>query len=169
MLIVFQDHIVKSHCCANVEDIWLVNLENTVSFKMTHKITSCSDVSVVIHTKAASISQYFKGIFATDVNKKHSLDVAVEWEKICSPILLAVVEKELVSMLWSYHSVVKCNQKQSQNSQENTCARVSFLIKLQVRPAKFLRISFFIERLRWLLLCYQLLNNDLFINISEIR
>ena len=46
----------------------------------------------------------------------------------------------------------------SQNSQENTCDRVSFLIKLtlaQVFPvnfAKFLRTPFFIEYLWWLLL-----------------
>ena len=45
--------------------------------------------------------------------------------------------------------VQKCSLKKvflkiSQNSQENTSARVSFLIKLQ---AKFLRASFFIEHL----------------------
>ena len=57
----------------------------------------------------------------------------------------------------------------SQNSQENTCARVSFLIKLQAWPAtllkkrpwhrcfpvtfaKFLGAPFFKEHLRWLLL-----------------
>ena len=61
----------------------------------------------------------------------------------------------------------------SQNSQENTCARVSFLIKLQAVPglrpatllkkrlrhrcfpvnfAKFLRTPFLTEHLRWLLL-----------------
>ena len=57
----------------------------------------------------------------------------------------------------------------SQNSQENTCARVSFLIKLQAAPAtllkkklwhrcfpvnlaKFLRTPFFTEHLWWLLL-----------------
>ena len=55
----------------------------------------------------------------------------------------------------------------SQNSQKNTCARVSFLIKLPevcncnfierlwhrcfpVNFAKFLRTSFFTEQLRWL-------------------
>ena len=60
--------------------------------------------------------------------------------------------------------------RNSQNSQENTCARVSFLIKLQtLRPAtllnkrlwhrcfpanfvKFLRKTFLTEHLRWLLL-----------------
>ena len=40
-------------------------------------------------------------------------------------------------------SVKKVFLKISQNSQENTCARVSF---------KFLRTPFFIEHLRWLLL-----------------
>ena len=58
----------------------------------------------------------------------------------------------------------------SQNSQENTCARVFCLIKLQAEPcsfikketlaqgfpdnfAKFLRTPFLTERLWWLLLC----------------
>ena len=46
----------------------------------------------------------------------------------------------------------------SQNLQENTCAKVSFLTKLQagacflVNFAKFLRTPFFVEHLRWLLL-----------------
>ena len=46
-----------------------------------------------------------------------------------------------------------------QNSQENTCARVSVLIKLRlwhrcffVNFAKFLRTPFLTEHLRWLLL-----------------
>ena len=50
--------------------------------------------------------------------------------------------------------------KISQNSQENTCTRASFLIKLKtlwhrcflVNFAKFLRPLFFIEHLPWLLL-----------------
>ena len=52
----------------------------------------------------------------------------------------------------------------SQNSQENTCARVSFLIKfLKNRPwhscftvsfVKFLRAPFFTEHLRWLFLLF---------------
>ena len=76
-------------------------------------------------------------------------------------------------------SVKKVFLENSQNSQENTCARVSFLIKLQasacnfikketqpatllkkrlwhrcfpVNYAKFVRIPFLTEHLRWLLL-----------------
>ena len=66
-------------------------------------------------------------------------------------------------------SVKKVFLEISQNSQESTCARVSFLIKLQARPAtllkkrlwyrcfpvnfaKFLRTPFSIEHLWWLLL-----------------
>ena len=61
-------------------------------------------------------------------------------------------------------SVKKVLLKMSQNTQESTCARVSFLIKLQpsglklwnrcfpVNFVKFLRTPFFIEHLRWLLL-----------------
>ena len=65
--------------------------------------------------------------------------------------------------------VKKVFLKISQNSHENTCARVSFLIKLQARGllllkkrlwhrcflvnfAKFLRTPFFIEHVWWLLL-----------------
>ena len=55
-------------------------------------------------------------------------------------------------------SVKKVFLKISQNSQENTCDRVSFLIKLQVchrcfpvNFVKFLRTHFFTEHLRWLL------------------
>ena len=66
-------------------------------------------------------------------------------------------------------SVKKLFLEISQNSQENTCARVSFLIKLQAAPAtllkkrlwhrcfpvnfaKFLRTPFLTEHLRWLLI-----------------
>ena len=66
-------------------------------------------------------------------------------------------------------SVKKVFLEISQNSQENTCVRVSFLIKLQAAPAtllkkrlwhrcfpvnfaKFLRTPFLKEHLRWLLL-----------------
>ena len=65
-------------------------------------------------------------------------------------------------------SVRKVFLEISQNSQENTCARFSFLIKLQtpatllkkrlwhrcfpVNFAKFLRTPFLTEHLRWLLL-----------------
>ena len=69
-------------------------------------------------------------------------------------------------------SVKKVFLKISQNSQENTCDRVSFLIKLQVchrcfpvNFVKFLRTHFFTERLRWLLL---LLGGDkLIVEYSE--
>ena len=54
-------------------------------------------------------------------------------------------------------SVEKVFLKSSPNSQENTCARASFLIKLEHRCfpdnfAKFLRTPLFIEHLWWLLL-----------------
>ena len=76
---------------------------------------------------------------------------------------------------WEIEAVVRrCSVEQvflkiSQNSQENTCPRVSFLLKLQAPPAtllkkriwsrcfpvnfaKFLRTTFFIEHIWWLLL-----------------
>ena len=55
-------------------------------------------------------------------------------------------------------SVKKVFLEISQNSQENTCARVSFLIKrlwhrcFPMNFAKFLRTPFLTEHLRWLLL-----------------
>ena len=80
-----------------------------------------------------------------------------------------------VNTFFSEAVVQKCSVKKVfleifQNSQENTCARVSFLIKLQacvtllkkrlwhrcfpVNFAKFLRTPFFTEHLRWLLLFF---------------
>ena len=54
----------------------------------------------------------------------------------------------------------------SQNSQENTCARVSFLIKLQ---AKFLRTPFFIEHIWWLLLVITTLLLNKIYSLEKIR
>ena len=85
-----------------------------------------------------------------------------------------------IHLLDSYLEAVvqRCSVKRvfseiSQNPQENTCARVSFLIKLQAsRPQvrlsrrcfpvnfeKFLRTPFFIEHLWWLLLSYCKVDN----------
>ena len=58
-------------------------------------------------------------------------------------------------------SVKKMFLEISQNSQENACARVSFLNKrlwhrgFPVNFAKFLRTSFLTEHLQWLLLAFQ--------------
>ena len=52
------------------------------------------------------------------------------------------------------YSIKKVLLEISQNSQENTCARVSFLSFV-----KFLRIPFFIEHLRWLLLNHKTIYN----------
>ena len=77
-------------------------------------------------------------------------------------------------------SVKKVFLEITQNSQENTYARVSFLIKLQasesallkkrlwhrcfpVNFAKFLRATFFTEQLRWLLLLIVLLLSTLLV------
>ena len=62
--------------------------------------------------------------------------------------------------------VQRCSGKKvfleiSQNSLENTCARVSFWIKIFWRRCfslnfvKFIRTSFYIEHLRWLLVLFQ--------------
>ena len=53
-------------------------------------------------------------------------------------------------------SLKKASLEISQNSQENTCARIPFLIKLHAYFAKFLRTPFVTEHLRWMFL---LLNN----------
>ena len=67
--------------------------------------------------------------------------------------------------------------KFSQNSQEDSCARVFFLIKLQALSEKglwhryfsanfekFLKTSFFIEHLRWLLSYFALANIGLYVH-----
>ena len=75
-------------------------------------------------------------------------------------------------------SVKKVFLEISQNSQENTCSRVSFLIKLQasclklyekrlwhrcfpVNLAKFLWMPFLTEHLRWLFLFHNIKNNPI--------
>ena len=67
-------------------------------------------------------------------------------------------------------AVARCSAKMvfleiSQNSQENSCARVSFLIKLQakcfpVNFVKFLRAPFLKEHLRWLFLNFLTLSQE---------
>ena len=84
-----------------------------------------------------------------------------------------MVTSEITETVAQRCSVKKVFLKISQNSQENTCTRVSFLIKLQrpttslkqrlwhrsfpVNFAKFLRTPIFIEHLWWLLLKLSLL------------
>ena len=58
-------------------------------------------------------------------------------------------EKETFRTLWHAHviprlSVKKVFSKISQNSQENTCARASFLIKLQ---AEIINLIFFLNKI----------------------
>ena len=77
---------------------------------------------------------------ANDILLNSSSDV-ISW--LCNPefYLEAVVRR---------CSIKKLFIKISQNSQENTCARVFFFLK--VNFAKFLRTPIFIEHLWWLLL-----------------
>ena len=79
-------------------------------------------------------------------------------------------------------SIKKMFLEISQNSQENTCARVSFLIKLRatllkkrlwhrcfpLNFAKFLRTLFLTEHLRWLLL-YQTLDEEKMIYGEKVK
>ena len=72
------------------------------------------------------------------------------------------ISPQLSEAVARWCSVKKVFLEISQNSRENTCARVSFLIKLQkkrlchscfpVNSAELLRTPFFIEYLWWLLL-----------------
>ena len=63
------------------------------------------------------------------------------------------------AVLWRY-SVEKVFLEIQQNSQENTCSRVSFSKKrlwhrcFPVNFVKFLRTPFFAEHLQWLLLLF---------------
>ena len=89
-----------------------------------------------------------------------------------NPLIYAswVIKVHLISVVTHFPEAVirRCSVKKvfikiSQNSQENTCARVSLLITLQV--SKFLRTYFLTEHLRWLLLtfrkAYLLLKEDI--------
>ena len=82
----------------------------------------------------------FKNI-ANITRKKFVLDLlftklhARRWRKSCFPLKFAKFLKHVAQTC----SVKKVFLEISQNSQENTCARVSFLIKLQVRPATLLK------------------------------
>ena len=66
-------------------------------------------------------------------------------------------------------SLKKLFLKNLQNSQENNCVRVSFLVKLQVPPTFLVQVfsfklcEIFTEHLRWLFLSGQLLSIFLFI------
>ena len=88
---------------------------------------------------------------------------------------IEVIINGLIEAVVQRCSVKKLLLEISQKSQENTCARVSFLIKLQawlatlfkkrlwhrcfpVNFVKFLRTPFFIEHLWWLLLRLDMLN-----------
>ena len=88
-----------------------------------------------------------------------------EWVKIQHTCKNLGVNKCCYFFMWNPEAVAqRCSVKNvfleiSQNSQEYTCARVSFLIKLQdwglcfpVNFAKFLRTPFLKEHLWWLLL-----------------
>ena len=68
-----------------------------------------------------------------------------------------LVIKNLEAVAQRY-SVKKAFLEISQNSQENTCARVSFLIKLQAWPTTFLT-----EHLWWLLLRILLLTAAVYV------
>ena len=69
----------------------------------------------------------------------------------CSFIFLTIFFTKAV--VWRC-SLKKVFLKISQNSQENTCVRVSFLIKLQA-SGKISKNTFLTEQLRWLLLAFQ--------------
>ena len=89
-------------------------------------------------------------------------------EFILSEIAFSGFKPAKTEAVFQRCSIKKLFSEISQNSQENICARVSFLIKLQtsatllkrrlwrrcfpVNFAKFLRTTLFTEHLRWLLL-----------------
>ena len=82
------------------------------------------------------------------------------------------IKNKLQAAIVQRCSVKKVFLRNSQNSQENTCARLSLLIKLQanfikketlarvfpVNFVKLLRAPFFIEHLWWLLLNFDSLD-----------
>ena len=95
----------------------------------------------------------------------HSSSVSISLQNVLGlTLVLCIVFTEAVAQRCSVNKVFL---ETSQNSQKNTCARVSFLIKLQASvskfikketlAARFLRTPFFKEYFRWLLLCINLL------------
>ena len=98
-------------------------------------------------------------------------------ERYVKPIVCVCPSHLLQSVTGTFRNIRRCSVKKvflriSQNSQENICARVSFLIKLKalhatllketlrhrcfpVNFSKFLRTFFFLEHLHWLLLKIQ--------------
>ena len=78
---------------------------------------------------------------------------------MCSKLKIKVLEQRQLTWVCFLVLVVaqRCSVKKvfleiKQNSQENTCVRVSFLIKLQAEVCEL--TPFFIEHLRWLLLLF---------------
>ena len=101
------------------------------------------------------------------------------WIKRFLQLLLLKICELILFKLAQTCSVKKVFLEIPQNSQENTCARVSFLIKLQASPAtllqkrpwhwcfpvnfaKFLRTPFFTQHLWWLLLYFGLYESPLY-------
>ena len=88
------------------------------------------------------------------------------------PLYILYLDEETLCVIKSEAVVWRCSLEMvlleiSQNSLENTCARVSFLIKKRlwyrcfaVNFTKFLGTPFFTEHFRWLLLqnCYRILS-----------
>ena len=106
--------------------------------------------------KSSHYVHYVK-IFATNIKKK----IIMSWRiQIRSNLLWKLKTHYKISSYRSGHKVVFCKNVLltiSQNSQENTCARVFFKRKTLAQVfswefCEFSRAPFFIEQLRWLLL-----------------
>ena len=136
---------------------------------------------------AASANKFH---IAIDYNKKKKTNTKVAASKMKHQlfskqrilgVLLIIIGSDISLELTQTCSWITCRLKKVfseiwQNSQENTCDRVSFLIKLQAWPAtlwkkrlchkcfpvnfvKFLRTPFYTEQLWWLLLFHFLYEN----------
>ena len=151
-----------------INECWFLNW--TIPFKrgkmknqrLTSKLTQKHRYSFSALPNKKSLMYVF-----TKVDFESSLGTTPELQ--CTNHLdISIGNPKHSSLVWRC-SIEKVFLEILQNSQENTCAGVSFLIKLQARPAtllkkklwhrcfpvnfaKFLRKSFFTEHLRWLLL-----------------
>ena len=143
------------------------------------------DIVLVFYCQLWTCFTTFSSVSIVTLNK--SVNKIREKLELAAIISFKIKKMEVISRfnescwsIWSGYrsshqkcSVRKVFLKISQNSQENTCARVSFLIKLQVSGlqvfnfikkktlaqvfswefCKVFKNTFFIEHLWWLLLC----------------
>ena len=113
-------------------------------------------------------------VFPFSIWKTRIIQVGFIWSFIHATLMRDNYKSSLTEAVVQTFSVKKVLLESSQNSRENTCARVSFLIKKKlwhwcfaVNFTKFLRIPFLTEHLHWLLL-FKALQSFLIENLTHL-